>query len=86
VSRVILQIGTNSQSITYPYVALFRPLITNINFCAEQFDIGLCAYADLLRLVAKFHDKLFSDPNSFNGLNKVPLQFPNTTKVFLNYP
>jgi hypothetical protein len=48
-----------------------------------QFDIGLCAYTNLLRIVAKFHDDLFSDPNSLNGLNKVLLQIQNSTRARL---
>ena len=36
-----------------------------------QYDIGLCAYTSLMRVVAKFHEELFSDPDTATGLNKV---------------
>ena len=42
-----------------------------IYFFFPQFDIHLCAYSCLLRIVAGFHDEIFSDPNSPSGLNKV---------------
>lgn len=35
-----------------------------------QYDVHMCAYTALLRIVAKFHDEIFSDPNSASGLNK----------------
>lgn len=35
-----------------------------------QYDIHLCAYQALLRIVGSFHDEIFSDPNSPSGLNK----------------
>lgn len=38
--------------------------------CA-QHDVHLCGYTALLRIVARFHDEVFSDPNSPTGLNKV---------------
>lgn len=36
-----------------------------------QYDVGLCAYTSLMRIVAKFHEELFSDPDTATGLNKV---------------
>jgi len=36
----------------------------------HPYDIGLCAYSELLRIVAEFHDQIFSDPSSPTGLNK----------------
>lgn len=36
-----------------------------------QYDIGLCAYVAMLRIVSRFHDEVFSDPNSPSGLNLV---------------
>lgn len=38
---------------------------------SPQYDIGLCAYTSLMRIVAKFHEELFSDPDTATGLNKV---------------
>ncbi|KAJ7573951.1 fungal-specific transcription factor domain-containing protein [Mycena floridula] len=35
-----------------------------------QYDVHLCAHTALLRIVAKFHDEVFSDPTSPSGLNK----------------
>ncbi|EKM51056.1 uncharacterized protein PHACADRAFT_263020 [Phanerochaete carnosa HHB-10118-sp] len=35
-----------------------------------QYDIGLCAYTSMLRIVAQFHEKVFSDPDSPTGLNE----------------
>jgi len=36
----------------------------------DRYDIGLCAYTSLMRIVAKFHEELFSDPDTATGLNK----------------
>ncbi|KAF9222143.1 hypothetical protein BS17DRAFT_818833 [Gyrodon lividus] len=36
----------------------------------DKYDIHLCAYSSLLRIVGRFHDDIFSDPNSPTGLNK----------------
>jgi len=36
-----------------------------------QYDLHLCAYTALLRIVAQFHDDIFSDPDAPTGLNKV---------------
>jgi hypothetical protein len=36
-----------------------------------QYDLHICAYTALLRVVARFHDDIFSDPLSPSGLNKV---------------
>lgn len=38
---------------------------------AVQYDLHLCAYTALLRIVAQFHKNIFSDPDSPTGLNKV---------------
>ncbi|RDB22039.1 Protein priB [Hypsizygus marmoreus] len=35
-----------------------------------SYDIHLCAYSALLRIVAKSHDEIFSDPSAPTGLNK----------------
>ena len=40
-----------------------------------QYDVGLCAYAAMLRIVSKFHDEVFSDPNTPSGLNMVRSHF-----------
>lgn len=42
----------------------------------RQYDIGMCAYNCLLRVVARFHDEIFSDPDSPSGLNEVNGIFP----------
>ncbi|KAJ7773647.1 fungal-specific transcription factor domain-containing protein [Mycena maculata] len=34
------------------------------------YDVHMCCYTALLRLVARFHDDIFSDPTSPSGLNK----------------
>ncbi|KAG6820054.1 hypothetical protein H0H93_005986 [Arthromyces matolae] len=34
------------------------------------YDVHLCAYSALLRIMAKSHDEIFSDPSSPSGLNK----------------
>ncbi|KAF7318088.1 hypothetical protein HMN09_00316700 [Mycena chlorophos] len=36
----------------------------------STYDIHMCCYTALLRLVARFHDDIFSDPTSPTGLNK----------------
>jgi hypothetical protein len=36
----------------------------------HQYDVHLCAYSSMLRIVAAFHDELFSDPDTPSGLNK----------------
>ncbi|KAJ7226928.1 hypothetical protein GGX14DRAFT_627532 [Mycena pura] len=36
----------------------------------SSYDIHMCCYTALLRLVAQFHDEIFSDPMSPTGLNK----------------
>ncbi|KAG2080394.1 hypothetical protein BD769DRAFT_1784827 [Suillus cothurnatus] len=36
----------------------------------DKFDIHLCAYSTLLRIVGRFHDDIFSDPTAPTGLNK----------------
>ena len=38
---------------------------------SDQYDIGLCAYTSMLRIVAQFHEKVFSDPDNPTGLNEV---------------
>lgn len=40
-----------------------------------QYDIHLCAYSAMLRIVAAFHDEVFSDPSTPSGLNKVLFRF-----------
>jgi hypothetical protein len=46
-----------------------------------QYDIGLCAYTSLLRIVAKFHEELFSDPDTATGLNKVTRNLQDVASV-----
>lgn len=41
--------------------------ITDIN----QYDIHLCAYTAMVRIVSAFHAEVFSDPTTPSGLNKV---------------
>ncbi|KAF9074255.1 hypothetical protein BDP27DRAFT_1317542 [Rhodocollybia butyracea] len=36
----------------------------------HSYDVHLCGYTYLLRIVAGFHDEIFSDPSSPSGLNK----------------
>jgi hypothetical protein len=36
----------------------------------DKYDIHLCAHSSLLRIIGRFHDDIFSDPNSPTGLNK----------------
>ncbi|KAG1853069.1 hypothetical protein F4604DRAFT_1933338 [Suillus subluteus] len=36
----------------------------------DKFDIHLCVYSTLLRIVGRFHDDIFSDPSSPTSLNK----------------
>ncbi|KAL0948305.1 hypothetical protein HGRIS_010897 [Hohenbuehelia grisea] len=36
----------------------------------HPYDVHLCAYTALLRIVARFHEEIFSDPDSPTGLNK----------------
>ncbi|KIK64122.1 hypothetical protein GYMLUDRAFT_40371 [Collybiopsis luxurians FD-317 M1] len=36
----------------------------------HPYDVHLCGYTALLRIVARFHDEIFSDPSSPSGLNK----------------
>ena len=36
-----------------------------------QYDMGLCAYTSQLRIMARFHEEVFSDPDSPSGLNEV---------------
>ncbi|KAF5376493.1 hypothetical protein D9615_008666 [Tricholomella constricta] len=42
----------------------------------HPYDVHLCAYSALLRIVAKYHDEIFSDPSSPTGLNKAHLMSP----------
>ncbi|KAF9236150.1 fungal-specific transcription factor domain-containing protein [Melanogaster broomeanus] len=37
----------------------------------DKYDIHMCAQSSLLRILGRFHDEIFSDPNSPTGLNKV---------------
>ena len=43
----------------------------------HKYDIHLCAYSSLLRIVAKFHETIFSDRESPSGLNE-SLDFRDT--------
>ncbi|PCH34825.1 hypothetical protein WOLCODRAFT_78982 [Wolfiporia cocos MD-104 SS10] len=36
----------------------------------HPWDLGLCAYTQLLRTMSRFHEEIYSDPNSPNGLNQ----------------
>lgn len=36
-----------------------------------NYDISLCSYTQLLRVMARFHEAIYSDPNAPTGLNKV---------------
>lgn len=49
---------------------------SKLNF---KYDVHLCAYTALLRIVAKFHDTIYSDPNSPSGLDQVSF-----TSLFAN--
>ena len=37
----------------------------------HPYDIHLCAYSSLLRIIAKFHEDIYSDLDSPSGLNQV---------------
>ena len=37
----------------------------------SKLDIGTSAYAQLLRVVSRFHETIYSDPESPTGLNQV---------------
>ncbi|KAF8579154.1 hypothetical protein K439DRAFT_1360225 [Ramaria rubella] len=37
-----------------------------------SYDVHLCAYTELLRLVTRFHEEVYSDQTVANGLNKPP--------------
>lgn len=52
------------ENVEYDARRLTRPLFL-------QYDVGLCSYTSLMRIVAKFHEVLFSDPDTATGLNKV---------------
>lgn len=39
----------------------------------NQYDIHMCAYTAMVRIVTAFHDEVFSDPTTPSGLNKVRL-------------
>ncbi|KAI6021141.1 hypothetical protein EDC04DRAFT_2901399 [Pisolithus marmoratus] len=47
-------------------------IIRNAVNCVDnlQYDIHLCGYTTLLRIVAQFRDDVFSDPDSPTGLNR----------------
>ncbi|KAI0084549.1 hypothetical protein BDY19DRAFT_970897 [Irpex rosettiformis] len=36
----------------------------------HPYDSGLCAYTSQLRIMARFHEEVYSDPDSPNGLNE----------------
>jgi hypothetical protein len=44
---------------------------TQANDSVLQYDVGLCAYVCLMRIMTGFHEELFSDPDTATGLNKV---------------
>jgi hypothetical protein len=37
---------------------------------AFQYDVHIIAYTSLFRIINKFHQEVFSDPNVPNGLNR----------------
>jgi hypothetical protein len=41
------------------------------NRYSSKYDIHLCAYTALLRVMARFVDEVFSNENTYTGLNKV---------------
>ena len=43
----------------------------HVAYAFFQHDVHLCAYNALLRIIAKFHEEVFSDTSSPTGLNKV---------------
>lgn len=48
--------------------------LNDIRRCAHrsrQWDTGLCAYTQMLRIMTHFHDEIYSNPNSPTGLNRV---------------
>ncbi|KAL6303631.1 hypothetical protein BKA93DRAFT_853541 [Sparassis latifolia] len=36
----------------------------------HPYDVGLCAYTQMLRIMARFHEEIFSDPTAPSGLNQ----------------
>lgn len=59
-------------SINYIYSSIIRTgaewyKLSKLN---HPFDIHLCGYSSLLRIVAGFHDEIFSDRDSPSGLNE----------------
>ncbi|KAI6100455.1 hypothetical protein EV401DRAFT_1877551 [Pisolithus croceorrhizus] len=54
----------------------------------NKYDIHLCGYTTLLRIVSQFHDDVFSDPDSPTGLNRsidfltVTLEHDNRLTLF----
>ncbi|THH32747.1 hypothetical protein EUX98_g1452 [Antrodiella citrinella] len=48
------------------------------------YDIGICAYTAMLRVVSRFHDQVFSDLSSPSGLN-LQLDFLELTTLHDNY-
>ncbi|TFK51353.1 hypothetical protein OE88DRAFT_1659301 [Heliocybe sulcata] len=47
----------------------------------DKYDIHICAYSTLLRIVAEFHEAIYSDPDSPTGLNK-NIDFRDITLAF----
>ncbi|KAG9308027.1 hypothetical protein JVU11DRAFT_12679 [Chiua virens] len=45
----------------------------------DKYDIHLCAYSQLLRIVGRFHETIFSDPSSPTGLDR-SLDFLTVTR------
>ncbi|KIY45806.1 hypothetical protein FISHEDRAFT_48653 [Fistulina hepatica ATCC 64428] len=45
----------------------------------SKYDVHLCAHNALLRIVARFHEEIFSDPSSPSGLNK-QIDFKSVTE------
>lgn len=42
---------------------------------SKQYDMGLCAYTSQLRIMARFHDEVYSDADSPTGIDEVSFSF-----------
>ncbi len=59
--RLLFTVGCVVTRLIYIYIYVYR----------GQYDIHLCAYSTLLRIISKFHEEVYSDLESPTGLNEV---------------
>ena len=80
VSCATRRIGTRSPNIITLSVIITQLGLMLYSYCFPfQYDVHLCGYTALLRIVARFHDEIFSDASSPTGLNKVCSLFVSPT-------